>query len=273
MERKFTTGVNTTIVMPFNFDANVFAGKGTFHTLNQVYYDTDNKVWVAELSAAITGTIEANTPLIYQPTSNSTDVTFSNVTIKKTVENTTSSEWQLVGSYSKVEWNDQSRDYGFAAVANDEKGIKIGDFVRIGQGAWMRPMRSYLHYNGSNTTFSKSAIDLPQSIIVVIAEEEQQEELPQDVEEEQTQDAISMEDDFATPVSELVANSNVKVWSYDKTIFIEATAGQDYTIIDANGRMLRNSATTSDREEVVLNTKTSGLLIVRIANKSFKLKY
>ena len=133
-------------------------------------------------------------------------------------------------------------------------------------------MRCYLHYAGTDNTFSKSTIDLPQSIIVVIAEEEQEEE-PQIVEEEQPQDVDSVEDDFATPISEIVATNKINVWSYEKTIFIEATAGQHYTIIDANGRMLLNSETTSDREEVVLNTKTSGMLIVRIANKSFKLKY
>lgn len=272
LERKFTAGVNTTIALPFNFNASNFSG-GTFHTLKRVYHNGTE--WIAELSPAITGTILANTPYIYQPETSSTEVTFSNVKIEKTQELTVKpegSDWELVTAYSKMEWNDKSKDYGYAASANDERGIKVGDFVRAGKGAWMRPMRCYLHYAGTDNTFSKSTIDLPQSIIVVIAEEEQEEE-PQIVEEEQPQDVDSVEDDFATPISEIVATNKINVWSYEKTIFIEATAGQHYTIIDANGRMLLNSETTSDREEVVLNTKTSGMLIVRIANKSFKLKY
>ena len=272
LERKFTAGVNTTIALPFEFNASDFSG-GTFHTLKRVYHNGTE--WVAELSPAITGTILANTPYIYQPETSSTEVTFSNVKIEKTQELTVKpegSDWELVTAYSKMEWNDKSKDYGYAASANDERGIKVGDFVRAGKGAWMRPMRCYLHYAGTDNTFSKSTIDLPQSIIVVIAEEEQEEE-PQIVEEEQPQDVDSVEDDFATPISEIVATNKINVWSYEKTIFIEATAGQHYTIIDANGRMLLNSETTSDREEVVLNTKTSGMLIVRIANKSFKLKY
>ena len=272
LERKFTAGVNTTIALPFEFNASNFSD-GTFHTLKRVYHNGTE--WIAELSPAITGTILANTPYIYQPGTSSTEVTFTNVKIEKTQELTVKpegSDWELVTAYSKMEWNDKSKDYGYAASANDERGIKVGDFVRAGKGAWMRPMRCYLHYAGTDNTFSKSTIDLPQSIIVVIAEEEQEEE-PQIVEEEQPQDVDSVEDDFATPISEIVATNKINVWSYEKTIFIEATAGQHYTIIDANGRMLLNSETTSDREEVVLNTKTSGMLIVRIANKSFKLKY
>lgn len=272
LERKFTAGVNTTIALPFNFNTSNFSG-GTFHTLKRVYHNGTE--WIAELSPAITGTILANTPYIYQPGTSSTEVTFTNVKIETTQELTVKpegSDWELVTAYSKMEWNDKSKDYGYAASANDDRGIKVGDFVRAGKGAWMRPMRCYLHYAGTDNTFSKSTIDLPQSIIVVIAEEEQEEE-PQIVEEEQPQDVDSVEDDFATPISEIVATNKINVWSYEKTIFIEATAGQHYTIIDANGRMLLNSETTSDREEVVLNTKTSGMLIVRIANKSFKLKY
>ncbi len=116
-----------------------------------------------------------------------------------------------------------------------------------------------------------------------VVEEEQpqvvEEEQPQVVEEEvpqvvsENQDENSNEKDVTTPVSEIVAGNGVKVWSFDKVIFIESAAGQDYIIIDASGRILKESFTTSTREEVVLNAKTSGIVVVRIANKSFKLKY
>ena len=117
---------------------------------------------------------------------------------------------------------------------------------------------------------------MPERIVVIFADkddEQTQNEVQQVVEEEQPLVDLSETDDFATPVSELVSNKDVKVWSFDKTIFIESAAGQDYVIIDANGRMLRNSVTTSNRDEVVLNRQSTGIVIVRIANKSFKLKY
>ena len=76
-----------------------------------------------------------------------------------------------------------------------------------------------------------------------------------------------------TPVSEIIPDKNIKVWSFDKTVFIEAEAGTKYNIIDINGRLLRSSVTNSDREEVVLSQKSSGIIIVKISNKSFKIKY
>ena len=34
--------------------------------------------------------------------------------------------------------------YGFAASSTDDSKISVGDFVRVGEGAWIRPMRAYL---------------------------------------------------------------------------------------------------------------------------------
>lgn len=266
--RSFTDGLCSTIMLPFDFNASKFTN-GTFHILDKVEHN-DKGEWIATLSAEITGTIKANTPYIFKPTGNTTSVTFSNVTIEATsVESNGDSNWELVGVYAKKVWTEKStNDFGFAAENIDN--FKVGDFVKAGEGAWIVPMRCYLHYNGDiNSLISKSTIDLPERITVVIPEAT--EELPQ--EEELPQDENNEEEDFTTPVSEIIANNSVKVWSFDKTIFIEATAGQDYAIIDANGRILKETSTKSDREEVVLNSKTSGIVIVRIANKSFKLKY
>jgi len=277
LERKFTDKTPCTIMLPFSFNANVFNEIGTFRIVDKVYYDNEKQQWVAKLSEPIEGTISANTPYIFSPSSTFESITFSNVDLQETtVKSNSSSEWELVGSYTKKVWTERSpSDYGFSAKA--ENGLKAGDFFRCAQGAWMKPMRCYLHYKGTSETFlSKSTIDLPESIIVVFPEKEEeqsQEETQQEEEFEQPQTEAMAEEDFATPVSELVATNGTKVWSFDKTIFIEAAAGQDYIIIDANGRILRNSTTTSTRNEVVLGNKTSGIVVVRIANKSFKLKY
>ncbi len=74
----------------------------------------------------------------------------------------------------------------------------------------------------------------------------------------------------STPVSD-VANSqdNVKVWSFNSTIYIETAPDTKYTIIDLNGRILKSSATKSSREEIRLNQ--SGIVVVIINNASYKL--
>lgn len=276
-ERKFTKNQCATIMLPFEFNTSDFTG-GTFHTLSNVSYNSKTNQWEATLSPEVTGTIKANTPYIFQPTSNTTSVTFSsNVTIEKTeAQSNINSGWALVGVYKRKDWTEKSpNQFGFAAT-NESATLKAGDFARFGKGAWLPPLRCYLEYQGDISTLSKSATELPERIVVIFADkddEQPQNEVQQVVEEGQPLVELSETDDFATPVSELVSNKDVKVWSFDKTIFIESAAGQDYVIIDANGRMLRNSVTTSNRDEVVLNRQSTGIVIVRIANKSFKLKY
>ncbi len=267
--RSFTTGICATIMLPFDFDASVFKDKGTFRTIDYVQYNSTTKEWIANLSEPVTGTIEANKPYIFEPSANITSVNFGKVEIKATsIQSNEANKWELVGVYKPKVWTEKStNEFGFAA--EELAGAKVGDFVRVGKGASIAPLRCYLRFNGDvNSLISKSTTNLPERITVVIPEVE--EEQPIVVEEQVELPEI---DDFATPVSELVSNKDVKVWSFDKTIFIESAAGQDYIIVDANGRMLRNSVTTSNRDEVVLNRQSTGIVIVRIANKSFKLKY
>ena len=110
------------------------------------------------------------------------------------------------------------------------------------------------HYNGTDLeNLSKKTVVLPENIEVRIVDK--------------TESVVE------TPVSEIIPDENIKVWSFDKTVFIEAEAGTKYNIIDINGRLLRSSVTNSNREEVVLNKKADGIIIVKISNKSFKIKY
>ena len=76
-------------------------------------------------------------------------------------------------------------------------------------------------------------------------------------------------DNPSTPISSISEN-NIKVWSYNHTIYIEnAPADTKYTIIDLNGRIITTSTTKSTREEI--NTNKSGILILNIGNQSFKI--
>ncbi len=76
-------------------------------------------------------------------------------------------------------------------------------------------------------------------------------------------------DNPSTPISSISEN-NIKVWSFNHTIYIEnAPADTKYTIIDLNGRIITTSTTKSTREEI--NTNKSGILILNIDNQSFKI--
>jgi hypothetical protein len=72
---------------------------------------------------------------------------------------------------------------------------------------------------------------------------------------------ISKEDNLSTPVSEITDKVN-KIWSYDRTIFIETTIGTDYRIIDLNGRTLVQSSTKSSHEEIQINKIGVFILII-----------
>ncbi|MCR5456057.1 MAG: glycosyl hydrolase family 98 [Bacteroidales bacterium] len=82
------------------------------------------------------------------------------------------------------------------------------------------------------------------------------------------------EEPIPTPTSEIIDFlGGIKVWSYDKTIYIQSQPDQDYRIIDVSGRLLKQGITQRDREEVVLDSQSSGIAIVLISGRSFKVKY
>ena len=84
---------------------------------------------------------------------------------------------------------------------------------------------------------------------------------------------FSIVEEIPTSVADISPDNNVKVWSYEKKIFIEGEAGSPYRIIDISGRLLQQSTTQSDHEEIILGRNTNGVVIITVANKSYKLKY
>ena len=71
-----------------------------------------------------------------------------------------------------------------------------------------------------------------------------------------------------TPVANVTNADNTKVWSFNRTIFIETLPDTKYKITDINGRILTTSTTKSTHEEI--QTNASGILIVTVGAKSFK---
>ena len=260
--RAFTNGATSTIMLPFAITKeNGFTG-GKFYELTS--FDTEKGHIVANASEV--EEVEANKPYIFRPDGNTFTIT-GEVTLEPLKEGGTSVSvpydgWTFTGVYERKRWGadaGDNKDYCFAANETDD-GIHIGDFVKIGTYVQLKPFRCYLTYDDGG--ISKATPILPESIKVRIVDVIDE---PSDVVDEHN-------DDFETPVSEIVPAANVKVWSYDKTIYISAAAGTDYRIIDANGRALASGITATDRDEIRLGNR-SGIVIVIINGKSFKVNY
>lgn len=80
------------------------------------------------------------------------------------------SDWSLEGTYSYIHWDhlDGSEGiYGYAA--KDKEKVDAGQFVKVGSGASVAPLRAYLKYIGTRKLAKSAApadIELPESIEV-----------------------------------------------------------------------------------------------------------
>ena len=255
-----------TVMLPFDFTVTSDV-KGSFYTLSSLETTETPSVWKAKMSDAITD-IKAHTPYIFMPSEDFDEMTFSDaegITLKATTSAPltnpcANSNWKLHGVYDKKVWTDEDvNDYGFAATASGD--IAVGEFVHFVAGASLKATRCYLEY--SENGFSKSSPVLPERIIVVFPDETASVIEPSDPDDN---------GEIITPVSEIAPNLGTKVWSADKTIVIKSKAGDQYRIIDLNGRTLRESRLATDREEVSLS-HAAGIVVVIVNGKTFKVNY
>ncbi|MBO7595715.1 MAG: hypothetical protein J6T70_01560 [Bacteroidales bacterium] len=262
-KRSFSKGIPATIMLPFNFTLD--ASIGSFYTIESVAKD-DNGEWIAT-PKVVTGTLQANTPYMFKAAKDLTELSFTDengITLQSTstIEINTNGDWTLHGVYEKTMLDgDGEFNYGFAGEKTAD-GISVGDFIRAGEGVWADPMRCYLTYKKGELT--KAATVLPDRIRVVFPDEENSNNETTDIiENTETEDVV-------TPVSEISPESDVKVWSFNGTVYIEAQPDMDYTIVDLSGRTIKKGITHSIHEELNLNAK--GIVIVKIGNKTYKLR-
>ncbi|MBQ3619116.1 MAG: BspA family leucine-rich repeat surface protein, partial [Bacteroidales bacterium] len=71
-----------------------------------------------------------------------------------------------------------------------------------------------------------------------------------------------------TPVSSITDAPVVKVWAYNKTIYITSAPDSQYKIIDLQGRIIATSTTTSTTQQIKMTR--SGVYVIIINNQSFK---
>ncbi|MBO7598128.1 MAG: InlB B-repeat-containing protein [Bacteroidales bacterium] len=79
----------------------------------------------------------------------------------------------------------------------------------------------------------------------------------------------SFTENSTTPVASITQSEDIKVWSFNHTIYIETAPDTKYTIVDLQGRVITTSTTKSTHNEIQINQ--SGIMIVIIGNQSFKL--
>ena len=188
--RPFNTAQAATVILPFNYTCNDNEG-GKFYGFQKVEYDEDAHKWVCTMEESSTGSLTANTPYLFMPSEtkmkfpNISSMTGGVVTLQTTTANdglyggaTTDAAWNFHGSYKGKSWAVASNDYGFAAQSGTEAGgaatVEAGQFVRFTIGAFIKPMRCYLSYVGTEapaparglTRSAAATDDLPQSITV-----------------------------------------------------------------------------------------------------------
>lgn len=266
--RTFEGSRASTIILPFDFDASEV--DGNFYTLAS--YEWNGNEATIKMSEPITE-LKANTPYIFKPNQTIENIVFNRkVTLQPTtiLENGIP-EWKLVGVYNKKVWEaNSSNEYGFAGTDDPDNNITAGEFVKAGVGASIKATRCYLQH----VKISKSTDNLPDRIIVLFPDGSasviEPEEMEDVIEQKQNEDETA---DILTPIAEVHTSNNTKVWSYDKTIFIETSMPKNYQIIDLSGRLLKKALMQGNREEITLNRNNSGVVIVRIDNKSYKVTY
>ena len=187
--RPFNEAQAATVILPFSYICNGSEG-GKFYGFKEVVYDEDLHKWVCTMVEPSTGSLYANTPYLFMPEAatmafpNIVSMTGGVVTLQPTTTNdgvyggaTTDADWNFYGSYKGKSWAVASNDYGFAAQSGTEAGgaatVEAGQFVRFTTGAFIKPMRCYLSYVGTEApapapglTRAAATDDLPQSITV-----------------------------------------------------------------------------------------------------------
>lgn len=142
LNRNYVADQTSTVYLPFAVSQAAADEQGAFYTFKGVTATGE-----ADLEPVTTGGLAANTPYIFKKSSGGA-VTVANVSVIKGAPVTS----ELIGTYTPITWTSAMLAekaaagkyiYGFAA--NDEgSDIQAGEFVRVGEGATIKPYRAYL---------------------------------------------------------------------------------------------------------------------------------
>lgn len=147
--RKFTVGKNSTIMLPFSIDTTKISG-GSFKEFAYVDESVPKAVFYNDVAG---GVIQANTPYIFVPTSDTLIINIAdgdsvilntnNIAVPVSVKD--GGKWQFRGVYSRIDWPSGNKQaWGFVANS-DPDPEKVGKFKRAGVGVYIKPLRGYLY--------------------------------------------------------------------------------------------------------------------------------
>ena len=133
--------------------------------------------------------LKANTPYLVQMNAKTFSVNSGindPITLKETptTETDVSADgWSFRGTWQYKKWKEGDPElgnaYGYAASPSDK--IKVGDFVRVGEGAWITPMRAYLVKDNlqgvrANGAYAIRSSELPEIMSVIVDNDDANEE-------------------------------------------------------------------------------------------------
>ena len=174
--RSFPANAYSTIMLPFDVNTANIEGPDAvlryngIKTVNNVSSIRMKVVWATDKWVVANGikdandnykqypdvNLNANTPYLVQMGDATSEdgktvalKVNGTVTIKKTADTATAiNGWKFRGTWQYKRWDENDSElgfaYGFAASASETNNIKVGDFVKVGVGAWILPLRAYL---------------------------------------------------------------------------------------------------------------------------------
>ena len=199
--RKFTPLTYSTLTLPFSVKTNHVNGleaalrysgigkdkKGNDAVKMKVVWATEKWVEKNDIKDANSKfmtygneELAANTPYLVQMGETGvfrlTEEAFP-LTLQKTTDADTPADgWTFRGTWKYKKWkagdSELGNAYGFAAKSENDK-IKVGDFVRVGEGAWITPMRAYLVKDNlqgvrANGAYAIRSSELPEIMSVIV---------------------------------------------------------------------------------------------------------
>lgn len=208
--REFTPLTYSTLTLPFSVETDNVNGLEAALRYNGIGKDKEgndavkmkvvwatnnwvdaNKITDDKGAPMVYGNVElaANTPYLVQMGESGTfrlmEEAFP-LTLQKTADAETSANgYAFRGTWAYKKWVDGDPElgeaYGFAAANSADDKIKVGDFVKVGEGAWITPMRAYLVSENpqgvrANGAYVKPGQKLPEIMSIIIDNEDGNEE-------------------------------------------------------------------------------------------------
>lgn len=180
--RNFPVGKMSTIVLPFSIPVQNVVGAKFYG----VSLEKETEEWVAYAHPEM-DSIKANTPYLVVPSEETLQFNITEPVSLKTSSNTSTLSddnlWEFKGvyNYKKFETGDSELGYAYGFSAENRDNIKVGQFVKVSSGAFIRPMRAYLIYhptpvlakslNTTATNYQSTSASLQENIDVLIYNE------------------------------------------------------------------------------------------------------